>query len=150
MLARTDGVGDVNIFGARDYSMRIWLDPALMMGRNLTAGDVVSALQAANLQVAAGSINQPPATSPGAFTLQVQTLGRLTSVEEFNNIVIRAEPSGAVVRVRDIARVELGAQDYTVNAYLDNKTATAIVIFQRPGSNALATSDAVKSNDGSN
>ena len=145
VLARTDGVGDVNIFGARDYSMRIWLDPALMMGRNLTAGDVVSALQAANLQVAAGSINQPPATSPGAFTLQVQTLGRLTSVEEFNNIVIRAEPSGAVVRVRDIARVELGAQDYTVNAYLDNKTATAIVIFQRPGSNALATSDAVKS-----
>ena len=133
VLARTDGVGDVNIFGARDYSMRIWLDPALMMGRNLTAGDVVSALQAANLQVAAGSINQPPATSPGAFTLQVQTLGRLTSVEEFNNIVIRAEPSGAVVRVRDIARVELGAQDYTVNAYLDNKTATAIVIFQRPG-----------------
>ena len=145
VLARTDGVGDVNIFGARDYSMRIWLDPALMMGRNLTAGDVVSALQAANLQVAAGSINQPPAASPGAFTLQVQTLGRLTSVEEFNDIVIRAEPSGAVVRVRDIARVELGAQDYTVNAYLDNKTATAIVIFQRPGSNALATSDAVKS-----
>ncbi len=144
VLARIDGVGDVRIFGTRDYSMRVWLDPAKVAARDLTAGEVVAALRAANLQVAAGSINQPPATSPGAFTLSVQTLGRLSSHEEFENIVVRAEPDGSVVRVKDIGRVELGAQDYTVNAYLNNKIATAIVIFQRPGSNALATAGAVK------
>ena len=100
-----------------------------------------AALRAANLQVAAGAINQPPAVSPGAFQLSVQTLGRLQRPEQFGNIVVRAEPDGSVTRVRDIARVELGAQDYTLNAYLDNKTATALGIFQRPGSNALATAD---------
>ncbi|MFA7305886.1 MAG: multidrug efflux RND transporter permease subunit [Hyphomicrobium sp.] len=144
VLTRIDGVGDVNVFGARDYSMRIWLDPDKMSSRGLTAGDVVAALQAANLQVAAGSINQPPATSDGAFTLNVQTLGRLKSTSQFEDIVVRAEPGGQVVRVRDIARVELGAQDYTVNAYLDNRNATALVLFQKPGSNALATAAAVK------
>ena len=144
VLTRIDGVGDVNVFGARDYSMRIWLDPDKVSSRGLTAGDVVAALQAANLQVAAGSINQPPATSDGAFTLNVQTLGRLKSTTEFEDIVVRAEPGGQVVRVRDIARVELGAQDYTVNAYLDNRNATALVLFQKPGSNALATAAAVK------
>jgi hydrophobe/amphiphile efflux-1 (HAE1) family protein len=143
-LARIDGVGDSRVFGARDYSMRIWLDPAKVAARGLTAGEVIAALRSANLQVAAGSINQPPATSPGAFTLSVQTLGRLTSTEEFENIVIRAEEGGEVIRVKDVARVELGSQDYTVNAYLDNKVATAVVLFQRPGSNALATAAAVK------
>jgi len=144
VLARVDGVGNVAIFGSRDYSMRVWLDPDKVAARGLTASEVVAALRAANLQVAAGAINQAPATSPGAFTLSVQTLGRLSGPEEFGNIVIRAEPDGQVVRVRDIARVELGAQDYTVNAYLNNKVATAIVIFQRPGSNALATASAIK------
>ncbi len=139
VLTRIDGVGNVNIFGARDYSMRVWLDPDVVAARGLTAPEVVAALRAANLQVAAGSINQPPANSDGAFTLAVQTLGRLTSVEQFENVVVRAEPDGSVLRVKDIARVELGSQDYTVNAYLNNKTATAIVIFQRPGSNALET-----------
>jgi hydrophobe/amphiphile efflux-1 (HAE1) family protein len=143
MLARVDGVGDVNIFGARDYSMRVWLDPGKVAARGLTAGDVVRALQAANLQVAAGAINQPPATSAGAFQLSVRTLGRLTDVDQFGAIVVRADPDGGYIRVRDIARVELGAQDYTVNAYLNNDTATALVLFQRPGSNALATSHAV-------
>ncbi len=143
-LARVDGVGDVNIFGARDYAMRIWLDPAKVAARGLTAGDVVNALRAANLQVAAGAINQPPAASPGAFQLSVQTLGRLTDVDQFGNIVVRADPGGGYVRVRDIARVELGAQDYTINAYLNKDVATAIVIYQRPGSNALATAAAVK------
>ena len=144
VLTRIDGVGDVNVFGARDYSMRIWLDPDKVAARGLTAGEVVQALQAANLQVAAGSINQPPASSDGAFTLSVKTLGRLTSPDQFEDIVVHAEPDGQVVRVRDIARVELGAQDYTVNAYLNNKNATALVIFQKPGSNALATAAAVK------
>jgi len=144
VLARIDGVGNVNVFGARDYAMRVWLDPAKIAARSLTAGDVVAALRSANLQVAAGSINQPPAASPGSFELTVQTLGRLTTPEEFANTVVKAEPNGFLVRVRDIARVELGSQDYTLNAYLNNKVATALVIFQRPGSNALATAAAVK------
>jgi hydrophobe/amphiphile efflux-1 (HAE1) family protein len=142
-VARVDGVGNVNIFGARDYSMRIWLDPAKIAARGLTAGEVIAALRAANLQVAAGAINQPPASSPGAFQLSVQTLGRLSDPAQFGEIVIRADPDG-YIRVHDIARVELGALDYTVNAYLNRDTATALVIFQRPGSNALATAAAVK------
>jgi hydrophobe/amphiphile efflux-1 (HAE1) family protein len=143
-LARIDGIGDSRVFGARDYSMRVWLDPEKVASRNLTASEVVAAIRAANLQVAAGSINQPPASSPGGFTLSVHTLGRLTTEEEFENIVVRAEESGQVIRIKDIARVELGSQDYTVNAYLSNKVATAVVLFQRPGSNALATAAAVK------
>jgi len=143
VLNRVEGVGNVLVFGARDYSMRIWLDPAKVAARGLTAGEVVAALQAANLQVAAGSINQAPASSPGAFTLSVQTLGRLSSPEQFGDIVLRSSNDGEVIRLRDVARVELGAQDYNLNAYLNNKTATAIGIFQRPGSNALSTSDAI-------
>jgi HAE1 family hydrophobic/amphiphilic exporter-1 len=143
-LARIDGIGDSRVFGARDYSMRVWLDPAKVASRGLTASEVVAALRAANLQVAAGSINQPPASSPGAFTLSVHTLGRLSTTEEFENIVIRSGEQGDVVRVKDVARVELGSQDYTVNAYLSNKVATAVVLFQRPGSNALSTAAAVK------
>jgi len=144
VLARLDGVGDVRIFGARDYSMRIWLDPAKVAARGLAAGDVVNALRAANLQVAAGAINQPPAMSQGAFQLSVQTLGRLTDEEQFGDIVVRADPDGSYVRIRDIGRVELGSQDYTINAYLNQDVATAIIIFQRPGSNALTTAASVK------
>ncbi len=144
VLGRIDGVGNVLVFGARDYAMRVWLDPAKVASRGLTATEVVQALRAANLQVAAGAINQPPAKSDAAFTLSVKTLGRLASPEQFENIVIRAEPGGQFIRVKDIARVELGAQDYTVNSLLDGKPATALVLFQRPGSNALATADAVK------
>jgi HAE1 family hydrophobic/amphiphilic exporter-1 len=143
VITRVDGVGDTIIFGARDYSMRIWLDPAKVQSRGLTASDVVEALRAANVQVAAGSINQPPATSPAGFQVAVQTLGRLTTPEQFADIVVATDADGRVTRVRDIARVELGAQDYTRNAYLDDKVATAIGIFQRPGSNALATSAAI-------
>lgn len=145
VLARLDGVGDVRIFGARDYAMRVWIDPAKAAARNLTASEIVSALRAANLQVAAGSINQPPATSDGAFTLSIQTLGRLSAPEQFEDIVIRSEDDGSVIRVRDVARVELGSQDYTVNAYLNNDTETAIVIFQQPGSNALQTAASILS-----
>jgi HAE1 family hydrophobic/amphiphilic exporter-1 len=145
VLARLDGVGDVRIFGARDYSMRIWLDPGKVAARGLAAGDVVAALRSANLQVAAGAINQPPATSQGAFQLSVQTLGRLLTEEQFGDIVVRADPDGSYVRIRDIGRIELGSQDYTINAYLNQDVATAIIIFQRPGSNALTTAASVKS-----
>ncbi len=144
VLTRVDGVGNVNVFGARDFSMRVWLDPEKLAARSLTATDIVTALRAANLQVAAGSVNQPPAKSDGAFQLSVTTLGRLTDVSQFEDIVVRAEQDGAVTRLRDVARVELGAQDYLVNAYLNNKFATGIGIYQRPGSNALATADEIK------
>jgi hydrophobe/amphiphile efflux-1 (HAE1) family protein len=143
VITRIDGVGDTLVFGARDYSMRIWLDPAKVQARGLTASDVVTAFRAANVQVAAGAINQPPAKSEGAFEVAVQTLGRLSSPEQFSEIVVATDPDGVVTRVRDIARVELGSQSYTTNAYLDNQTATALGIFQRPGSNALATAKTV-------
>jgi multidrug efflux pump len=143
VLTRVDGVGDTIVFGARDYSMRVWLDPAKVQSRGLTASDVVAALRAANVQVAAGAINQPPATSPGGFEVAVQTLGRLSTPEQFSDIIVASDPNGRVTRVRDIARVELGAYTYTTNAYLDGKVATAIGIFQRPGSNALATAASV-------
>ncbi len=143
-IARIDGIGDSRVMGARNYSMRIWLDPEKVAARHLTPGEVVDALRGANLQVAAGSINQPPASSPGGFTLSVHTLGRLSTPEQFGAVVVRAEPGGAVVRIKDIARVEIGAEDYTINSYLSNKPATALVLFQRPGSNALETAAAVK------
>jgi hydrophobe/amphiphile efflux-1 (HAE1) family protein len=144
VLTRVEGVGNVIVFGARDYSMRVWLDPARVASHNLTGTEVVLAMRAANLQVAAGAINQAPASSPGAFTLTVNTLGRLSSPEQFENIVLRAEPNGSFTRLRDVARIELGAQDYTQNSYLDNKNAVALGVFQRPGSNALSTSDGIK------
>lgn len=143
VIARIDGVGEARVFGARDYAMRIWLDPARVSARGLTASDVVNALRGANLQVAAGAINQPPAAAPGAFEKSVLTLGRLENPEQFQDTVIARDAQGRVTRVRDVARVELGSQDYTINAYLDNKVATAIVIFQRPGSNALTTAETI-------
>jgi HAE1 family hydrophobic/amphiphilic exporter-1 len=145
VISRIEGVGNALVFGARDYSMRIWLDPALVSARNLTATEVVNALRAANLQVAAGSINQPPAESVGAYQLSVQTLGRLSSVEQFEDVVVGSDAQGRVTRLGDIARVELGSQTYDLNAYLDNEVATAIVIFQRPGSNALETASEILS-----
>jgi hydrophobe/amphiphile efflux-1 (HAE1) family protein len=142
-LSRVDGVGNVQILGARDYSMRVWLDPGKVAARGLTAGDVVAAIQAANIQVAAGAMDQPPTKPLGGFQFSVQTLGRLTDPKQFGDIVIRADADGDV-RLRDVARIELGAQDYTVNTYLDRDVATALLIFQRPGSNALATAAGVK------
>src|SRR5262247_1525176 len=119
VLARLDGVGDVRVFGARDYAMRIWLDPEKTAARNLTAGEVVAALQAQNVQVAAGVLNQPPVPTPGAFQLNIETLGRLTEPRQFANIIVKTDPDGRVTRIRDIGHVELGAQDYNANGYLD-------------------------------
>ena len=144
VLARLDGVGDVRIFGARDYAMRIWIDPDKVAARNLTAGEIVSALQSQNVQVASGVLNQPPTTSLGAFQLNVETLGRLTDPRQFGNIIVRNDPNGRVTRVHDVARVELGAQDYGANGYLDEREAVPLLIFRRPGSNALATADRLK------
>ena len=138
-LLRIDGVGQATVFGERAYSMRVWLDPDLVAARGLTAGDVVAALRANNVQVASGTVNQLPVPDQGAFQLNVETLGRLVEPAQFENIVIRAYEDGGKVRVRDVGRVELGAQDYSTNGYLDDKTALPIGVFQRPGSNALET-----------
>ena len=119
VLARIDGVGDVRVFGARDYSMRIWLDPEKVAARGLTAGEVVSALQAQNIQVASGVLDQPPVPKQGAFQLNVQTLGRLDDPRQFANILVKTDADGRVTRIRDVGRVELGAFDYSANGYLD-------------------------------
>ena len=143
VLARIDGVGSITVFGSRDYSMRIWLDPDRLQSMGMTATDVVLALQAQNLQVASGVINQPPIPNQGAFQIAVQTLGRLANADEFANIVVKQTPT-AVVRLKDVGRVELGALDYSSNSYLDNHEAVALALFQRPGSNALATAQGVR------
>ncbi|MGI8853862.1 MAG: efflux RND transporter permease subunit [Methyloceanibacter sp.] len=144
VLSRIDGVGNVTIFGARDYSMRVWLDPEKLAVRDLTAGDVLTALRGQNVQVAAGVINQPPVPQPGAFQFNIETQGRLVDPQAFGNIIVKSEENGRVVRVNDVARVELGAADYNRNGYLDDKVAIPLGIFQRPGSNALQTADQVK------
>jgi hydrophobe/amphiphile efflux-1 (HAE1) family protein len=144
VLSRIYGVGSVTVFGARDYSMRVWLDPDRLQSLNLTSGDVVSALQGQNVQVASGVLNQPPVATPGAFQLSVRTLGRLTDPKEFSEIVVK-QTDNAVVRLKDVGRVELAALDYGRNSYLDRDPAIALGIFQLPGSNALATAEQVKS-----
>ena len=142
-LTRVDGVGSLIVFGSRDYAMRAWLDPDRLQSLGLTANDVVNALAGQNVQVASGVLNQPPMDKSGAFQISVQTLGRLTSTEEFGNIVVK-QTANAVVRIKDIARIELAAQDYSTNSYLDRDPAIAIGIFQRPGSNALSTAKNIK------
>src|SRR5579884_1867295 len=141
-LTRVEGVGSISVFGGRDYSMRIWLDPDRLQSLGLTASDVTSALQGQNIQVASGVIDQPPVAHQGAFQVAVKTLGRLDTPEEFGAIVVKETP-GAVVRLRDVARVELAALDYSSNSYLDRDPAVAVAIYQRPGSNALATAHGV-------
>src|SRR6266478_2864715 len=143
-VARISGVGDVTVFGARDYSMRIWLDPEKLASRNMTAGDVVSAIREQNLQVAAGTIGQPPVPAGNDFQLTISTQGRLLDEQEFGDIIVKQGPQGQVTHVHDVARVELAARDYTVSSRLSGKPAAALVIFQLPGSNAIQTSDAVR------
>ena len=143
-LARIDGVGRVRLLGASEYAMRVWLDPDRVDAVGLTAGDVVRALRSQNLQVAAGVMNQPPGSSPQAFEIGVQTQGRLMRPEEFGDVVIRATRDGGIVRLRDVARIELGAQSYSTSGYLRRQSAVALAIDQRPGTNALATASKLK------
>ena len=138
-LSRLDGVGQVTVFGERAYSMRVWLNPERIAAFRMTAGEVVNALRSNNVQVAAGTLNQLPMKSPGAYELNVETQGRLLRPEEFGNIVVKRGDGGSTVRVRDIARVELAAQDILNIGYLDKNSALPIGVFQRPGSNALST-----------
>ncbi|SRR5579871_3682240 len=143
-LARLDGVGDVQVFGGGQYSMRVWLDPEKVASRNLTADDVIRAIREQNVQVAAGQLGAPPVASTTQFQLAINAKGRLTTEEDFRNIVIKTGAVGQVTRLRDVARVELGAETYALRALLDNEPAAAIPIFQRPGSNALAISEHVR------
>jgi len=143
-LTRLYGVGDVKIFGARDYSMRVWLDPDKVASRNMTASDVVNAIREQNVQVAAGVLGQPPAPKGTQFQLTLSTMGRLVDPKQFENIVIKTGSDGQVTQLKDVARVELGALDSSMNSMLDDKPAVAMVVFQLPGSNSLKTSAAVR------
>jgi len=144
-LGRIPGVGNVQIFGAGDFSMRVWLNPNELASHNLTATDVVQSIREQNVQVAAGVLGAPPTnTGSTAFQLLVNTQGRLTTEEEFGNIIVRAAKDGQITRIRDLGRVELGSSTYALRSLLDNKPAAALPISQRPGSNALQTSQQVR------
>src|SRR5262245_11722819 len=144
-LKRIEGVGDVQVFGAGEYSMRVWLDPEKVAALNLTATDVVGAIRAQNVQVAAGQLGAPPAPSGAQFQLLVDTQGRLVTEEEFGDIVIKTGERGQITRLRDVARVELGANTYALRSLLDNEQAVAVPVFQQPGSsNAIDISNKVR------
>jgi HAE1 family hydrophobic/amphiphilic exporter-1 len=144
-LSRVEGVGSVRIFGGRDYSMRVWIDPDRATTLNLDAADIVAAVRAQNVQVAAGAIGQPPYNTGGtAFQLNIQAQGRLVTPEQFGEIIVKRFDDGRLIRLHDVARLELGAQDYSINAFLSGSPTVAVAISQLPGSNALATAEAVR------
>ncbi|WP_269792850.1 efflux RND transporter permease subunit [Stenotrophomonas sp. Iso1] len=142
-LSRIPGISDVLVWGAGEYSMRLWLDPSLIAARGLTAGDVIAAVREQNVQVAAGSVGQAP-DSTAAFQVTVNTLGRLTDEEQFGDIIIRTGDNGQVTRLRDVARIEMGADAYALRSLLDGEPAVALQIIQSPGANALDVSAAVR------
>jgi len=143
-LAGLTGVGDVQVFGAGEYSMRVWLNPDKLAARGLQPADVERAISAQNIQIAAGTLGQPPVSGAPEVELQVTTQGRLSDVSEFEQIIVRRGAGGQLVRLGDVARVELGANTYSLRSLLSNKTAAAMPIFQAPGTNAIATSNAVR------
>ncbi|MGH2396971.1 MAG: efflux RND transporter permease subunit, partial [bacterium] len=143
-LLRLSGVGDVRTFGAGDYSMRVWLDPERIAARNLTGADVVRAIREQNVQVAAGVIGQPPLEPSPDFQLNINTTGRLASEEEFANIIVKYGENGQITRLKDMARIELGANRYSLKSLLDNEEAVALRIPLRPGANALETAHQIK------
>ncbi|WP_288381650.1 efflux RND transporter permease subunit [uncultured Massilia sp.] len=142
-LARLNGMGEVQLFGSGDYAMRVWLDPQKVAARNLTAGDVVASIREQNVQVAAGVVGQGP-SKDAEFQLTVNTQGRLSSVEEFGDIVVKANEDGAVTRLKDVARLEMGSSSYALRSLLNNKSAVAIPIFEAPNANALQLSTDVR------
>lgn len=142
-LSRISGVGNVNQFGALDYGMRVWIDPDRLTQLRLTAADVARAIRGQNIQATAGEIGAPPFGGAPQFQYALRAKGQLESVEEFGNIIVRANPDGSFVRLRDVARIELGSQAYSVISKLNNRPAASIAIYQSPGANALAVADAV-------
>jgi multidrug efflux pump len=149
-LLRVYGVSDINYMGQRDYSIRIWLDPQKLAAKNMTAMDVAAAIQSENLDVPSGQMGQPPATGRQSFQIPVDALGRLTEPEQFGAIVVkssrrnRAEPATAIVRVRDVARVEMGAQNYNQSCTFDGKPSVGLTVYQLPGTNALDVATRVR------
>jgi multidrug efflux pump len=143
-LARLPGVGQAVTFGAGDYAMRIWIDPDKAAARGLTAGDVVQAVREQNIQVSAGQLGGPPTDQPSSFLLSINAQGRLATEHEFGEIVLRTGPGGELTRLSDVARIELGASEYSLRSLLNNQQAVAVVIFQAPGSNAIEISNAVR------
>ena len=143
-LARLSGVGDVAFLGARDYSMRVWLDPDRLATRSMTAGDVLDALREQNVQVAAGRIGQPPVPDGLSFQYPINALGRLLDADQFGDIIVKTGESGEITRVRDVGRVELGAKNADVNTYLDGEPSITMAVFQLPGANALETAEHVR------
>src|SRR5690606_3995170 len=142
-LARIPGVGQAMLFGSGDYAMRLWLDPDKIAARGLTAGDVLRAVREQNLQVSAGQLGAEPMPNGSDFLLPINAKGRLSTPEEFGDIVLEASADGGVVRLADVARIELAAGDYTLRSRLNGMNASAIGIFQAPGANALQIRDAV-------
>ncbi|MES2570657.1 MAG: multidrug efflux RND transporter permease subunit [Verrucomicrobiota bacterium] len=142
-IARLSGVADANTLGGLDFTMRIWINPDKLAARELTSGDVLRAIREQNVQVAAGALGQPPSQPGTEFQYTLTAQGRLSSAEQFGDIVLRTGANGDVIRVRDVARVEIGARDYAVKSYMDGKNAISLRIFQLPGTNALTTADAV-------
>ncbi|HRQ66163.1 MAG TPA: multidrug efflux RND transporter permease subunit [Xanthomonadaceae bacterium] len=143
-LARLPGVGQVWVFGAGDYAMRVWIDPDRAAARGLTAGDIVRAIREQNVQVSAGQLGAPPNAGNTDFLVSINAQGRLASEQEFADIVLKVGSDGQLTRLRDVARLELGASEYALRSLLDNREATAVPIFQAPGSNAIELSNAVR------
>jgi HAE1 family hydrophobic/amphiphilic exporter-1 len=143
VLARVNGVGLVNVMGAKDFGMRVWLDPTLLKARGLTTNDIIAALREQNIQVAAGKIGEPPTADKTSFQYTVTTLGRLNDPEQFQNIIVKRGERGQVVRLSDVSRVELGSQTYAWYAQLNSNPTSMLAIYQIPGSNALAVKDGI-------
>ncbi len=143
-LSRLPGVGDITFLGQRDYSMRVWLDPERLASRGLTTQDVIQAIEQQNVQVAAGQIGQPPAPKDQVFQFTMTTLGRLSDDEQFSDMVLRTDPDGSLVRLRDVARTELGALGYDQLCTLNSQPSVALSVYQLPGSNALGTAQQVR------
>ncbi|CCM77248.1 efflux RND transporter permease subunit [Rhizobium mesoamericanum] len=144
VLLRLDGVGDIQSFGERQYSMRIWLDPEKLSAYGMTSDDVVEALREQNVQISGGRIGAPPVVGKNAFEYTVRSDGRFSDAREFRYVIVKSTASGRLVELQDVARVELGAQDYVTNSYLTNDPAIALGIFARPGTNALSTAKQVR------
>ncbi|MBT2792794.1 efflux RND transporter permease subunit [Paraburkholderia strydomiana] len=144
-LARLQGVGDVQFQGAREYAMRVWIDPDKVAANNMNASEVLTALRAQNLQVSAGILNQPPTAGNDAYQINVEALGRLSTPQEFSDVVVKSDTQGRVTRIRDIGRVEVGAADYGSTAFMDRDNASTLLIYAEPGANSLAVEQQVLS-----
>jgi hydrophobic/amphiphilic exporter-1 (mainly G- bacteria), HAE1 family len=142
-IQRIDGVGDIQLFGQRELSLRVWLDPTRLSAYGLVAGDVTSALQEQNVQVSGGSLGSPPQPTATAYQITVTTLGRFRTPDQFQDVIIKSE-EGRLVRLRDVARIEYGAREYSSNSYLDNQYSVGVAVRQRPGSNAVSSAAAVQ------